>query len=73
MKHILFALAAPLALAACATNDSSANGEEGRITQEQGYRECLRDRQMQAVAWEEIERQCREETGYTGTLGEDEK
>lgn len=72
MKRILFALAAPLALAACTTDDSADSGSR-RITQEEGYRQCLRDRQMQAVAWEEIERQCREETGYAGALGEDEK
>lgn len=65
-------LLAALAIAAC-TTEGSGDADNGRITQEQGYRECLRDRQMQAVAWEEIERQCREETGYTGTLGEDEK
>lgn len=72
MKRLMLALAAPLFFAACATDDSADSGSQ-RITQEEGYRECLRDRQMQAIAWEEIERQCREETGNAGTLGEDEK
>lgn len=54
------AIAAALLLAACTTQ-----ADMVQAAKERAYQQCLDDRRTNAMAWEAIEAQCREEAGLT--------